>query len=369
MSLSWKIFLSYVVVVAIGLLVLAISTAYVAPETFSTHMNNMHGQTGGMMNGSNMLGLLEDDLGDSFRESVNSALLQAGIAAILAAGVVSWLIGQRIVRPIRQLAVASQNIAAGHYEQRLVFGGKDELGQLVFSFNQMAQSLADTEKMRQALLADVSHELKTPLASITGYMEGLQDGVIPATPDTFKMLHREAARLQRLVRDLQELSRIEAGAVELNIEHCDPIKLAEQVIDYLQPQFEEKAIRLTTDWHPPLPAIQADRDRIAQVLTNLLGNALQHTPAPGEVTVSVTQLAGVVEFAVCDTGTGLTEEDLTRIFHRFYRVDKSRSRSSGGSGIGLTIAQHLVEAHGGRIWAESLGPGAGSTFHFVLPCV
>ena len=368
MSLIWKFFLSYVIVVAVGLLVLAISTAYVAPETFSTHISKMHGSGAGMMNGNNMLSLLEDDLGDSFRESVNSALLQAGIAATLAASLVSWIVSQRIVRPIRQLALASQNIAAGHYEQRLVFAGKDELGQLVVNFNQMAQSLSDTEKMRQVLLADVSHELKTPLASIKGYLEGLQDGIVPATPDTFRMLHQEAARLQRLVHDLQELSRVEAGAVELKIELCDPVKLAEQVIAYLHPQFEEKAIQLTTDWSSSLPAVRADADRIAQVLTNLMGNALQHTPSDGEVTLSVSHHGGVVEFAVHDTGVGLTDEDLMRIFHRFYRVDKSRARTSGGSGIGLTIAQHLVEAHNGRIWAESPGPGSGSTFRFELPC-
>jgi two-component system sensor histidine kinase BaeS len=293
--------------------------------------------------------------------------LKAGIAAIVAAGVVSWIVTQRIMRPIRTIAEASQQIAEGHYEQRITRTSRDELGGMVDSFNRMAASLAGTESMRQQLIADVSHELKTPLASIKGYMEGLQDGVIPATPETFQLVHREADRLQRLVHDLQELSRAEAGVVPLAVQPHVPAELVSTVIARLQPQFAEKNVTLTADVPVDLPAVGADADRIEQVLTNLLGNALQYTPDGGAVTVTARSSGDGVEFSVQDTGLGLRPDDLTRIFQRFYRVDKSRSRASGGSGIGLTIARHIIEAHSGRIWAESPGPHQGSTFYFTLP--
>jgi histidine kinase len=227
--------------------------------------------------------------------------------------------------------------------------------------------LAETETMRQQLIADVSHELKTPLASIKGYMEGLQDGVIAATPETFEIIHHEADRLQRLVYDLQELSRVEAGAFHLDRHLTDAAPLVSAVAARLSPQYADKNVTLVSDPPSALPKVLADQDRVEQVLTNLLGNALQYTPTGGRVKVCLTPVDSMLRVSVQDTGMGLTSEDLTRIFQRFYRVDKSRSRRSGGSGIGLTIARHLVEAHGGQIWAESPGPGQGSTFYFTLP--
>ena len=372
MSLGWKFFLTYVAVAASALLVLAVSTSFVAPETFSDHMRSMSSmQDSGMMMGQSARGqqieVLDVELDASFREAVNSALLRAGIAAILAAAVVSWIVTQRIMRPIHTIAEASQQIAEGQYEQRITRVSRDELGDMVDSFNRMAAALAGTESMRQQLIADVSHELKTPLASIKGYMEGLQDGVIPATPETYQLVHREADRLQRLVHDLQEVSRAEAGAVPLIIHPHAPIELVSPVVARLQPQFADKNVALTVDLPPVLPVVCADADRIEQVLTNLLGNALQYTPDRGVVTVSARTVDDRVQFSVRDTGIGLGPDDLTRIFQRFYRVDKSRSRAGGGSGIGLTIARHIVEAHGGSIWAESPGLYQGSTFYFTLP--
>jgi signal transduction histidine kinase len=221
--------------------------------------------------------------------------------------------------------------------------------------------------MRQRLLGDVTHELKTPLTSIKGYMEGLQDGVLPATPETFQLIHNEADRLQRLVQDLQELSRTEAGQIQLEIIACAPKQIVLPVIEKMRPQFREKGIALDTRFPDELPLVRADVDRTAQVLTNLLGNALQYTGEGGNVTLEVSRKENVLTFSVCDTGAGLNSNDLERIFQRFYRVDKSRSRSSGGSGIGLTIAKQLVEAQGGTIHAESAGPGKGSQFSFTLP--
>ncbi|QPC83160.1 HAMP domain-containing histidine kinase [Phototrophicus methaneseepsis] len=367
MKLSYKLFLSYVFVVLVALLVLAIATAFVAPANFAQQMTHMQGNGAGMM-GQHIVEL-EAELQVGFQDAVNNALILAGIAAILTAMGVSWFVSQRIINPIRSLVVLSQRIANGHYEQRLQLDTRDELGELVDSFNRMTQSLANTEAMRVQLLGDVSHELKTPLASIKGYMEALQDGVLPVTPETFQLIHQEADRLQRLVDDLQQLSRTEAGQVSMNIQTHKPDEIVQAVIERMRPQFHEKGIQLHVDVPQTLPEVRADRDRTAQVLTNLIGNALQYTASGGEVRVTALSEHGFVRFSVTDTGCGLAATDLDRVFQRFYRVDKSRSRASGGSGIGLTLAKHLIEAQGGDISVTSAGLGKGSQFTFTLPTV
>ncbi len=374
MSLLWKFFLSYLAVVAVGLGVLSVSTAYVAPENFSRSMDMIMGggnQNGMMMGGGqSMNGYIQatnDELKASFRRAVDNALWKAGIAATLAAGVISGLVSLSIIRPLRRVVKASQHIAEGHYDQRLPAHENDEMGELARSFNRMAEALAATENMRRQLIGDVSHELNTPLASIKGYMEGLQDGVIAPTAETFQLVHHEADRLQRLVHDLQELSRAEAVSSQLDLRSSNPHDLVQTVTARLLPQFADKGIVLEYDVSEQLPQVRADADRVEQVLTNLVGNALQYTAAGGRVTIKAARLDAAIQFSVQDTGVGLTPDDLTKIFQRFYRVDKSRARASGGSGIGLTIAQHIVEAHGGQIWAESPGLNQGSTFSFTLP--
>ncbi|MBZ0297167.1 MAG: HAMP domain-containing protein [Anaerolineae bacterium] len=365
MKLAHKLFVSYIVVVIVGLVVLSIATAYVAPANFSQQMTHMRGNRFDMA-GQHMVEL-DIELEASFRDAINNALLISGLAAILAAVGVSWFVSQWLTRPIRSLVTLSHRIAGGHYEQRLRLDTRDEFAELVDSFNRMAASLADTEAMRVRLLGDVSHELKTPLAGIKGYMEGLQDGVLPATPETFQLVHREAERLQRLVQDLQELSRAEAGQVPLEIVNCKPNDLVMPVVDRMRPQFNEKNITLISDIPDNLPPVRADSDRTAQILTNLLGNALQYTASGGEVGVTASREPDHLRFSVSDTGVGLAPGELEHIFERFYRVDKSRSRSRGGSGIGLTVAKHLVEAQSGSIYAVSDGLGKGSQFNFTLP--
>jgi signal transduction histidine kinase len=245
----------------------------------------------------------------------------------------------------------------------------DELDLLALTFNQMADKLEKTETMRRQLIGDVTHELRTPLAAIKGYMEGLMDGVLPATPDTYQQVHSEADRLERLVNGLQELSRVEAGAYQLKLESISPVKLIESVVSHLNRQFEEKGIHLEEKLDDDLPNVFVDKDRILQVLTNLVGNALQYTPAGGRVAITAARVKSEVIISVTDTGIGISPDNLPLIFNRFYRTDKSRARVSGGSGIGLTIAQALVKAHHGRIWAESAGEGKGSVFYFTLPVV
>lgn len=365
MKLSYKLFVSYVLVVMIALAVLATATAFVAPASFSEQMAHMRGGTSGMM--GQRMAALDAELEASFRNAVSNALVIAGLAAVVAALVVSWFVSQRIISPIRSLVALSQRIANGHYEERLQLATGDELEELIHSFNRMSEALANTEAMRIQLLGDVTHELKTPLTSIKGYMEGLQDGVLLATPENFALIQREADRLRRLVQDLQQLSRTEAGQISLDLQPHHPAEIAMPVIERMRPQFTDKGITLTVSIPEHLPMVRADLDRSAQIVTNLLGNALQYTPASGEVDVSAVREGHSVRFTISDTGIGLGPDDLDLIFQRFYRVDKSRSRASGGSGIGLTLARHLVEAQGGEIRAESEGPGKGSRFSFTLP--
>ncbi len=367
--LAWKLFLSYLIVILVGVIVLATTANAAIPTSFERHMGAMRSMMDGMTGAMNM----EDDLFLNFRAAVNESLGLAATAALLVAVLVSLFISRRVVGPIRDMMSASRQIAAGEYRERVsVRRGAgpedlDELGQLAVSFNRMAAELERTETQRRELIADVSHELRTPLTSIKGTMEGLLDGVLPAQAETFHQVYAEADRLQRLVNDLQELSRVEAGAYSLSLRPLRLPELAANVQSRLAQQFSEKGVRLEIDIPPDLPTFPADEDRLYQVLLNLVGNGLQYTSAGGEVRLSARRREEQIEIEVQDTGIGISPEHLPHLFTRFYRVDKSRSRAGGGSGIGLTVARHLVEAHGGRIWAESDGPGRGSAFILALP--
>lgn len=365
-SLSWKLMASYLIVIVVGMATLALAAESVIPTAFNRHllgMQQMMGQMGRQMGMQQM----ELDLFSNFRAAVTEALLMATVVALISAIVVSLFVSQRVVTPIRQMMQASRHIAAGHYRERVQVRSGDELGQLAESFNQMAASLEQTEAMRRDLIANVAHELRTPLSSIKGYMEGMIDGVIPAQPNIYQQVYREADRLQRLVNDLQELSRVEAGSFALDRQPVAIAELIQQTASHLRPQFEEKDVRLELDLPPALPPVYADEDRISQVLLNLVGNALQYTPSGGTVTLTTYVENPHLIVTIRDTGLGIPAEHLPHLFTRFYRVDKSRSRAGGGSGIGLTIAKLLVEAHGGQIWAESAGENRGSAFSFSLP--
>ena len=366
--LGIKLFLSYLFVILIGVIVIAIATSFTVPEAFNRHMGVGLGTGPGMMQGSGTGKGIVPDLFRNFRASFNEALLLALLVAGLVSVVVSLLLSRGIVAPVRVLTAASQSIADGDYGERVQTSGDDELGQLAHSFNQMAEKLEQVESMRRQLIGDVSHELRTPLTAIQGSMEGLLDGVLPATPETYQHIHQEADRLARLVDDLQELSRVEAGAYPLDIHPVAISTLVQTTLKRFATQARAKRIGLRSDLSADLPTVLVDQDRITQVLTNLVGNALQYTPEGGQVTISAARAVNEVRVSVTDTGIGIPAEYLPHLFSRFYRVDKSRSRQAGGgSGIGLTIAKYLVEAHGGKIWAESSGKEQGSTFTFSLP--
>ena len=364
-TLAFKLFLSYLVVILIGVFVLALVVEIVIPSAFERHMLEMQSMMGEMMGGM--------ELFSGFRSGVNEALIIAAVVATLAALVASIWISRRVVAPVHDITRASLRIADGHFDQRVKVPGRnpdqaDELAQLAQAFNQMAERLENTERMRSQLLGDVSHELRTPLTAIKGSMEALVDGVLPAEPATFIQIEQEADRLQRLVNDLQELSRVEARAYELNRAPILLSELAQAAVERVSPQFQQKGVALRLSLPPDVPAVPADPDRLLQVLINLLSNACQYTPAGGEVCLQAAFQKNEVLISVMDNGVGIPAEHLPHLFTRFYRVDPSRSRQAGGgSGIGLTIAKHLVEAHGGRIWAKSEGEGKGSTFTFTLP--
>jgi signal transduction histidine kinase len=365
-QLGIKLFLSYLIIVLLGIFVLSTAVEFTVPNAFARHMSTMVHVMG------NMAGLMEADLFENFRRAVNESLTIATGVATLSAIVASYLISRQVTGPLRAIQAASQRIADGHYHERVPLPSTspteaDELEQLAASFNQMAARLEQTETLRRQLIGDVAHELRTPLTTLKGTVEGLLDGVLPPDAATFQEIYREADRMQRLVADLQELSRVEAHAYALNLQPLALPTLCATVSNRLAPQFAEKGVTVASYIPPDLPKINADEDRLQQVLTNLIGNALQYTPRGGHVTLRAGHKPGAVWVAVQDDGLGVPAEDLPHLFDRFYRVDKSRSRAGGGSGIGLTIARSLVEAHGGKIWAESAGVGQGSVFTFTLP--
>jgi len=364
--LGAKIFFSYLVIIILGVLVLVVASQFILPTAFDRHMSGMTG--GGRMSG--MMGSLDSmsQLYVDFRASFNEALMYAALAAVIAALALSFLFSRSVVAPVSAMSHATQRIADGRYDERVQVSGNDELAQLAMRFNQMAEKLDQVESMRRRLIGDVSHELRTPLTAIKGSMEGLIDGVLPANDETYQQIHAEADRLNRLVDDLQELSRVEACAYQLDFRSMDVFSLVQTVTKRLISKAESKRISLDFELTPGLPPVLADEDRAIQILTNFTGNALQYTPEGGKVTISAKRVNNEVQFSVRDTGIGISSEHLPHLFDRFYRVDKSRSRQSGGgSGIGLTIARALIEAHGGRIWVESQGEGKGSTFNFTLP--
>lgn len=372
MKLAQKLFFSHLVVAFVSVIVIVLSVIIAAPR-FVTSQVEVQVTTQNTLPTGELV--VQEDTNENhtvasnpFGNLVVLLIISGGVSVIIAGGM-SWWMSRRIVTPIKAVALASSSIAEGHYQHRLPVKQSDELGVLVQHFNDMAQSLDAVETTRRQLLADISHELKTPLATIKGYMEGFEDGVIPANAENFVLVGQEVSRLQRLVHDMHEVSRTEAGFHALQMRPCDPAQILEQVAARLRPQFEGKGVMLMLTLPDELPAICADPERLEQVMLNLLGNALQYTPSGGEVIVSVESdpKERQIHYHIKDTGIGIAPDDLKQIFQRFYRVDKSRARITGGSGIGLTIARAIVEAHGGRIFATSDGLAQGSTFTFTIP--
>jgi len=362
-----KLLVTYLLIILVTFAILAVVVNLAIPPALNRHMGNMDMGMGMMGSGMGP----DSEVVRNTRAAVDDALLWAAGAAVLVAVALSVWLTRQVVSPVREMMLASREIAEGRYEKRVSLASDersaDELAQLALSFNQMASQLELAENLRRELIADVSHELRTPLTAIKGYSEGLMDGVLPANNESFQQIRKEADRMQRLVADLQELSSVEAEGFAVHPRPLSLSGLERALSKQLGGQFEEKGVALRFEISPNFPDVLADEDRLMQILLNLLGNAMQYTPAGGRVQVSAARADGEVRVEVTDNGMGIAAEHLPLIFNRFYRVDKSRSRSGGGSGIGLTIAKGLVEAHGGRLWVTSEGLGKGSTFSFTLP--
>ena len=372
MKLAQKLFLSHFLVAFVSVIVIMLSVIAAAPR-FVTSQTDLQLITPVTIDSDTIIieqvsEQNEDIITNPFGNLL-IVLAVAGGISVLIAGIISWWMARRIVIPLKTVAIASTYIADGHYAHRLPVTQSDELGLLAQQFNEMAQALDAVETTRRQLLADISHELKTPLATIKGYMEGFEDSVIPATGENFTLVGQEVSRLQRLVHDMHDVSRTEAGFHALQVHPHDSCALINQVVASLRPQFDGKGVSLNINLPPDLPPVCIDPERIKQVMVNMLGNALQYTATGGDVCVSVERDddKNMMRYSIKDSGIGIAPDDLKYIFQRFYRVDKSRARISGGSGIGLTIAKAIVEAHGGRISAMSNGLNTGTTFTFTLP--
>jgi len=302
----------------------------------------------------------------SLSQAVSRFLLWGALLAIAIAFLFTFFLSRRISAPIKALASAARRLGQGDLSQRVELKDKGEMGELAQAFNSMASDLERAEQLQRNMVADVAHELRTPLSNIRGYLEAVRDGVIKPDADTIRSLDEEAALLSRLVDDLQELALADAGELKLNPQPEDIGKVINKTMAAMQAQATAKGISLLTDLPGRLPLCDIDSHRISQVLHSLLDNAVAHTPGGGTITVAAREQNKWVEISVSDTGEGIPAEELPNIFERFYRVDKSRTRTTGGHGLGLTIAKRLVEAHGGKIEAQS-EVGKGSRFTFTIP--
>lgn len=378
-SLGLKLLLAFLAValVAIGLLGVLVGRA--ANGAFERYLISR--QTGDlgpmgrmmdeMMGPSASQAMVERMLGPAERAylaAINEALWVAGGLAALVAVAVGLVLARQISRPLRDLTFAARRMAGGDLEGRVPIRSRDELGELAAAFNSMAEAVGRQQALRRRMAADVAHELRTPLAVIQADLEAMLDGVRPLSAEAVAEVHGETRLLSRLIDDLRDLSLAETGQLPLRKEPTDLAELARTSAARFAPRAEERGVGLEVGTAEDLPRADVDPDRISQILGNLLENALRHTPPGGKVELRVGpgERPATLQATVRDTGPGIPAEHLPNVFEHFYRADRARSRSAGGSGIGLAVVKQLVEAHGGQVWVES-PPGRGATFGLALP--
>ena len=367
--LSTRLFWSYVVVIVAGAITMFVVGTVVTRTVYERQLGGFGLGRGAGRNNR----VSEAELQTALDESLVPALLAGTAAALLAAGVVAWFVGRRLLRPLDEVRAATQQMAAGDYDVQVPIPTETELASLAHDVNELGSHLATTERRRSQLLGEVTHELRTPITIIRGQMEGLVDRVIEPSDGVYVAVAEEAARLQRLVDDLTTLSRADEGALQVEMAELDLTDVALAASERLRPQFEHDEVILVTDSAHPSLVVCGDRDRLTQVVTNLLGNALGHTPSGGTVMVRAGRDGEMAWIDVADTGSGVPPEELERIFDRFYRGPDGTAPPGrsvrAGRGIGLTIARSLARAHGGDVVALSAGPGTGATFRVTIPLV
>jgi two-component system, OmpR family, sensor histidine kinase BaeS len=353
-----RLLLAQSLVLLAGALTIWLVASTVGPSIFHDHL-----QQAGVGHTQAEADHVEEAFGYALVVSLGVAL----VAALVAALAVSWYFSRRIQRSIGHVTDASTQIAAGRYDTHVDDPGLGaEFATLAGTYNSLADRLAATEATRRRMLADLAHEMRTPLATIDAHLEAIEDGVRALDTDTVTVLRSSTQRLRRLAEDIGAVSQAEEGNLHLDLRPVDAATLAATAADTARDRYQRKGVRLDADLRP-VGRVNVDPDRIAQALGNLIDNALRHTPAGGNVTVSCRMVDHWVEYTVADTGDGIAAEHLPHLFDRFFRVDTARDREHGGSGIGLAIAKAIVEAHGGGIFAASDGAGRGATFTVRLP--
>lgn len=301
-----------------------------------------------------------------FTNSVNRSLLLAILIASIFAIMLTGLMSRSIVRPIEALIAAARQMEKGDLTQRVDIEAKGEIGELAKAFNAMADGLARLEQLRRNMVSDVAHELRTPLSNIRGYLEAIQDGFIEPDAEMINSLHEEVLLLNQLIDDLQELALAEARQIKLNNEQIELPEISEKIIQGLRSQIQAKELTVQLDFPKDLDPVYADYRRLGQVLRNLISNAIRYTPPGGNIRLSANQVGEIIEINIHDNGEGIAPEHLPYVFERFYRVDHSRARTTGGAGLGLAIVKQLVQAQGGNVNVNSQ-LGQGTTFSFTLP--
>lgn len=288
-----------------------------------------------------------------FLTSIHHYLIWASLAALALAFLLSFLLTRRVLRPLSQMTAIAGAMAAGDFTARVDVASHDEVGQLGRAFNRMSDSLERVERLRKTMVVDVAHELRTPLTNLRGYLEALNDEVIPPSRATFQMLQQEILRLVHLVEDLQQLAKADAARAYLDRQELALPELIGEMLALYRLKLQEKQISLQTRFHPQVHRVVADRAKLLQAIRNLMENACQYTPEGGKIRIATEPCREGVRVTFANSGAGISENDLPLIFERFFRADRSRSRDAGGAGIGLAIVKELIEAHGGRAGAES----------------
>lgn len=350
--LLWKLLLINIVpVIAVVVLVIWLAIDQLAADYFMDLMKKYE--------------ISPTEIHQMFLTSIHHYLIWASLAALALAFLLSFLLTRRVLRPLSQMTSIAGAMAAGSFNARVDVTSRDEVGQLGVAFNRMADGLERIEQLRRTMVADVAHELRTPLTNLRGYLEALNDQVIPPSGATFQMLQAEVLRLVRLVEDLQQLAKADAARVYLNREELSLPEVIGQMAVLYRLKLQQKNIDLQTHFDPAVHDIVADRSRLLQALRNLMENACQYTPEGGRIRIATERFEEGVRVIFANSGVGISQADLPLIFERFFRADRSRSRAAGGAGIGLAIVKELIEAHGGRVSAES--STEETRIWFVLP--
>ena len=368
-TLWLKLALAFAATTLLGVLVAALLIQKSTSVEFGRYLEHFGGMEGMMDGGmSTMMGAPET----AFLSSVRNSLWIAGGLAIALAAALAVILSRQITAPLRRLSAAAGRVARGDLTCRLPSNSNDEVGALTNTFNRMVESLDMNQESRRKLMADLAHEMSTPLAVMQSNLEGMLDGVVETSPANVASLHEEALLLSRLVKDLRTLSQAEAGKLNLSPAPGDLVGLVSSVVRATEPEAMRKHVVLEFRSEPDLPKAMMDSDRVSQVLANLLSNALRYTSDGDSIEVAVARHSGNgnagpgLLVSVADTGQGISEQDVPHIFDRYYQGAQPREKRAGGSGIGLAVVKELVEAHKGKVWLNS-APGEGSTFFFTLP--